>query len=193
MPPNWDSWSKIRVLREGFEAEEVSDGWTIDLDQDLPSTPINGVVASSITTNGDVPASPTATNHSDGILDPDGSAVVQYEEQIRDPSFDTQLLANQADDAAKFEHAVDTQEFLLQQQRQLENLKQKAEAEGDDSRRPKDEDTSNGGYLAKDTEITKKIGPVQINMGGIQADADDMLQRLKVCFAERLRVVVGKT
>jgi dynein light intermediate chain 1 len=29
--------------------------------------------------------------------------------------------------------------------------------------------------------VNEHIGPVQFNMGGIQVDADDMLQRLKVC------------
>ncbi|KAJ2895730.1 hypothetical protein MKZ38_006202 [Zalerion maritima] len=170
VPPNWDSWSKICVLREGFQTDKVSDGWTIDLDQDLPITPANGLVVAS----GAKPRSPTSDG---GIEDKEDSTVVIFEDQIRDPSFDTQLLANQADDAATFEDTIDTQDFLGQQQKALDLLKQKAEAEGDESRRPKDEDSI--GYLSRDTEITKKIGPVQINMGGIQADADDMLQRLK--------------
>ena len=30
VPPNWDSWGKISVLREGFDVEGVSSGWSSD-------------------------------------------------------------------------------------------------------------------------------------------------------------------
>jgi hypothetical protein len=35
---------------------------------------------------------------------------------------------------------------------------------------------------SREARVNEHIGPVQFNMGGIQVDADDMLQRLKVCF-----------
>lgn len=168
VPPNWDSWSKIRVLRDGFDVEKVNEGWSIDVDQVYPPTTVNGAVVAS---NGTVPA--LAPNK---VEDQEGSTVVMYETEIRDPSFDTQLLASQADNAAKYEPTMDTQEFLAEQQKMLDKLKQMAESEGDDSRRPKDDEISG------ETEITGKIGPVRINMGGIQADADDMVQRLKASF-----------
>lgn len=31
VPSGWDSWGKIRVLRDGFDVEGVSTGWSIDL------------------------------------------------------------------------------------------------------------------------------------------------------------------
>ncbi|RUS14848.1 hypothetical protein BC937DRAFT_93239 [Endogone sp. FLAS-F59071] len=31
VPAGWDSWGKIRVLREGFDCEGVSEGWDMDL------------------------------------------------------------------------------------------------------------------------------------------------------------------
>ncbi|KAL8938635.1 MAG: hypothetical protein Q9216_003782 [Gyalolechia sp. 2 TL-2023] len=37
VPPNWDSWGKIRVLREGFDVEGISSGWSIDTQ--LPPKP----------------------------------------------------------------------------------------------------------------------------------------------------------
>ncbi|KAI4167123.1 MAG: hypothetical protein LQ348_007722, partial [Seirophora lacunosa] len=37
VPPNWDSWGKIRVLREGFDVEGISSGWSIDIQ--APATP----------------------------------------------------------------------------------------------------------------------------------------------------------
>ena len=36
--------------------------------------------------------------------------------------------------------------------------------------------------LPDEARVNEHIGPVQFNMGGIQVDADDMLQRLKVRF-----------
>ncbi|KAI7876776.1 dynein light intermediate chain-domain-containing protein [Mucor mucedo] len=32
VPSGWDSWGKIKVLREGFDCESVSDGWDADMD-----------------------------------------------------------------------------------------------------------------------------------------------------------------
>jgi hypothetical protein len=31
VPSGWDSWGKIRVLRDGFDVEGVSAGWSVDL------------------------------------------------------------------------------------------------------------------------------------------------------------------
>jgi hypothetical protein len=42
IPPNWDSWGKIRVLRDGFDVDLVSNGWSIDLDQPFPHPHPNG-------------------------------------------------------------------------------------------------------------------------------------------------------
>lgn len=32
VPPNWDSWAKIRILRGNFEVEELSEKWSVDID-----------------------------------------------------------------------------------------------------------------------------------------------------------------
>ncbi|OAA60249.1 dynein light intermediate chain [Niveomyces insectorum RCEF 264] len=37
VPSNWDSWTKILVVREGFEVEKVSTGWSKDLQRPFPS------------------------------------------------------------------------------------------------------------------------------------------------------------
>lgn len=34
VPAGWDSWGKIRVLREGFDCEGASTEWDDDLDED---------------------------------------------------------------------------------------------------------------------------------------------------------------
>ncbi|KAI9247052.1 dynein light intermediate chain-domain-containing protein [Sporodiniella umbellata] len=32
VPSGWDSWGKLKVLREGFDCEAVNDGWNADMD-----------------------------------------------------------------------------------------------------------------------------------------------------------------
>jgi dynein light intermediate chain 1 len=32
VPSGWDSWGKIRILREGFDCDHVSEGWDADMD-----------------------------------------------------------------------------------------------------------------------------------------------------------------
>ena len=36
VPSNWDSWTKILVVREGFEVDKVSEGWSMDLQRPFP-------------------------------------------------------------------------------------------------------------------------------------------------------------
>ena len=45
VPPNWDSWGKIRVLRDGFDVEQVSEGWSIDIAQGDDEDSAHGAVA----------------------------------------------------------------------------------------------------------------------------------------------------
>ena len=95
-----------------------------------------------------------------------------YEEQVRDTSLDTLQLAQGNRDTSQLEVAsVDTQAFLAQQLERLE-LQKKA-----DDKAGKENTFAHG---ASDEMISDHIGPVQFNMGGIQVDADDMVQRLKV-------------
>lgn len=162
VPPNWDSWSKIRVLRDGFDVETVSNGWSIDLDQPFPSPKANGVTG--IYHETDV--------ESDGITEVEGSAVVYYEEQVRDTSLDALQIAQGNQDTSQLEvPSVDTQAFLANQ---LERLEQQKKA---DEKTGKENTFAQG---SSDDMISDHIGPVQFNMGGIQVDADDMVQRLKV-------------
>jgi hypothetical protein len=47
--------------------------------------------------------------------------------------------------------------------------------------------------LGDEARVNEHIGPVQFNMGGIQVDADDMLQRLKVSTAALVFVILSLT
>lgn len=84
IPPNWDSWGKIRVLREGFDVEGVSTGWSFDIQLPSPSTttenlePQNGIVNGETHREDSEPNSPTI----------EGSVLPQYEETIKDPQKD---------------------------------------------------------------------------------------------------------
>ncbi|KAL7621515.1 hypothetical protein AAE478_008839 [Parahypoxylon ruwenzoriense] len=161
VPPNWDSWGKIRVLRDGFDVETVSEGWSIDLDQPFPMTGSDGLNEANYLTNGEM----------NGTAEPEGSSLVQYEEQVQDTSLDALQLAQGNKDTNRLEvPSVDTQAFLANQLERLEQHKKADEKAG------KEHSFAQG---ATDDMISDHIGPVQFNMGGIQVDADDMVQRLK--------------
>lgn len=181
VPPNWDSWGKIRVLREGFDVELVSNGWSIDLDQPLPGPAVNGAE------NGSTPNGDSHGETSEETSDPEGSTVVLYESSVQDPAMDALALASQNSHSTKVEvETTDTQAFLAEQLQYLEVLKQKRDAAAQDSRKGarKTDDSESGvftaGLRSGEGRVNEHIGPVQFNMGGIQVDADDMVQRLKV-------------
>lgn len=156
--PNWDSWGKIRVLRDGFDVEAVSNGWAVDLDQAFPTAKSNGLLSLENTTT-------NAADNEDSVVD-------MYESEVQDSSLDALQMAQNLQDTSKLEvPSVDTQAFLAQQ---MERLDQQKKA---DDKTGKDNSFAQG---VSDDMISDHIGPVQFNMGGIQVDADDMVQRLKV-------------
>ncbi|KAI0475986.1 dynein light intermediate chain-domain-containing protein [Xylariaceae sp. FL0804] len=166
VPPNWDSWGKIRVLRDGFDVESVSEGWSIDLDQPFPMNQPNGVDK-----NG---ADPEVLGDTNGVAEPEGSVVATYEEQVQDSSLDALQLAQGNRDTTNLEiPSVDTQAFLSNQ---IERLDQQKKIDEKGGKETKDNSFA---QAATDDMISDHIGPVQFNMGGIQVDADDMVQRLK--------------
>lgn len=127
------------------------------------------------------------------------SAVHSFEERIRDPSLDALQATNAENDGHKLEvSSLDTQAFLAIQLEVLEKMRQGAEdSDGMGSSRQirgrNDEMSMSGGDEAGvDARVNEHIGPVQFNMGGIQVDADDMLQRLKVCVLLSSYRVSGK-
>lgn len=147
VPPHWDSWGKIRVLREGFDVEGINSGWGVDI------------------------SSPPAEAESEG------GAVEVYEDVIKDSKrSDSEGLALLNKNGAKGIEvsAVDTQDFLAIQ---LESLEAKA-AEEKTARGGKEDKNipSNG----SGERVIEHVGPVQFNVGGIQVDAENMLERLKV-------------
>ncbi|KAI0998006.1 hypothetical protein K3495_g10183 [Podosphaera aphanis] len=172
IPPNWDSWGKIRVLSDGFEVEAVNDGWSLDIEEEN----ISSSDEKSVKNTPDEGSEPQRS----------GGAVDAFEKVIRDPSIDSlQVTTTEVNGLDLEVSSQETQEFLAAQLEILEKNKAILETHsGDDGRlthswqSPHDtHDTSN--YRGEGTRVNEHIGPVQFNMGGIHVDADNMIQQLK--------------
>lgn len=89
---------------------------------------------------------------------------------------------------------TDTQTFLSQQHKVLDMYRAKNEDSREDSRARNVKKISDDSYglngRAAEPKVLEHIGPVQFNMGGIQVDADDMVQRLMVSLACPLPAVL---
>ncbi|PSR87261.1 dynein light intermediate chain-domain-containing protein [Coniella lustricola] len=176
VPPNWDSWSKIRVLREGFDVEVISEGWSIDLVTKFPPPGRDPENAANAAANG-------VEYDADGYEITPGSAVTKYEESIRNPTHDALHMAGRDTHATTLEvETQDTQLFLEARSKQLEAHKQKMEEEDREragvkaqlkDKKARDDEEE------KTANVSDHIGPVQFNVGGIQVDADDMMKRLQ--------------
>jgi len=173
VPSNWDSWGKIRVLGERFDVEQLSDLWSSDL-HTIPESPLK------------MPT--TERKHEEAEDDPEVDAITNYEGFIRNPARRNFYAFNHV--ASMQENTVEcisTQEFLATQVRVLEALKEEdlRTHDGEDrSRRYTPRVPSNKSYPTK--TLSEHIGPVQLNMGGIKVDVEDMLKSLKEREAERI-------
>ena len=179
IPPNWDSWGKIRVLREGFDVEGVSNEWSLEI-QPSPSQQ-NGNsdpglnAKASLSSNGDTRLS---------ALNSPG-AIATYESMIKNPK-GSEALETHSRSLNGLEVEVPTiQEFLATQSESIERLKSEEEQRQDQDIRNATSSLSygrsyeDGEVMDERSRVNEHIGPVQFNMGGIQVDAEDMLKRLK--------------
>jgi dynein light intermediate chain 1 len=176
IPPNWDSWGKIRILREGFELEAVGDAWSVEI-----QSPAEELPALDPKTR-DAPKRESETD----------SAVAMFETAFPDPALDRSSYRPITDLEAEVT-APDTQTFLAQQAAILEQLR--AEDEKADRRTRKgapaptggvhgDIDDNNAGGVAN-AQMAEHIGPYQINVGGIQVDAEEVTRRIREREASR--------
>lgn len=153
VPPNWDSWGKIRVLRDGFDVEQLSNAWSADIAQDRDD----------------------AGGSSNG-------AVVVYEETIQDPRTISaaSLAANVAGSEIEVK-SLDPQDFLASQLEALEKIRKNGTTASDGSvkKTPLQMDNGEESGMVSDGRVNEHIGPIQFNMGGIQVDAEDMVRRLQ--------------
>ena len=171
IPPNWDSWGKIRVLREGFDVEGTSRGWSIDIQPgSLPR------MESSATGKGPMP---TASSRSGK----EGHVLPKYEDFIK-----VQCINGDPDPAAPSQgvevETVNTQDFLARQMEIMERLKAEEEKsqEAKESGAPSDRPLvgkGSGPVGDRPSLVDEHIGPVQFNFGGIQVDPDVRSKRPK--------------
>jgi dynein light intermediate chain 1 len=163
--PGWDSWGKIRILRDNFEIEKTSECWAADI------------------------ADPN------GSVEHSGGTVAAYEDTVSNPHSTTTPTADRVNQVDGPEVTVTPhQEFLGHMLELLEKEKSKAKAapslHGARSTSHEARTASTPGAsedkAADDGALTEQIGPVQFNMGGIQMDVEEGLQRLKVSVAARV-------
>ncbi|KAL2353048.1 dynein [Cryomyces antarcticus] len=183
VPPNWDSWGKIRVLREGFDVEGVSKAWSMEIQ------PTRATEISEGVTDGEQ-NDPVVYAHGVDSKDKEGSAVAIYEDTIRDPDRDSSLAqALRLKNPGIEVETMDNQKFLAEQLERLESYRAEDEAEkkGREARRAASGSSSLYSGLVEESGRTVHdyIGPVHFNIGGIQVDADDELKRLKDRAARR--------
>lgn len=180
VPPNWDSWAKIRILREGFDVEGVSERWSVDIDIPRHMRPTNGQVQTP--TDGDGQAneapspSPVIEESQDGP-----SATSIYEDTIRNPETDFPLSSMSKQSNGIEVTSKDPQAFLAEQVSILEQLRREDENEAALKAARKDNDPAGRNWVDDASGVVEEhIGPVQFNMGGIQVNADEMVKRLQV-------------
>ena len=119
VPPNWDSWAKIRILRSHFPVEEVSEKWSVDIDlprssASAPSPPPDDSPAAAPSEQ-EAPKTPPSEDE-----DPT-SATSLFEKEIRNPedySQPTTFLANGIEVTS-----MDPQAFLTEQVHVLDQLR----------------------------------------------------------------------
>ena len=174
IPPNWDSWGKIRVLREGFDVEGISKGWSLAIQ--TPATHIPN-------SNSNASKTDQVVNH--GFSSKEGLEPLRaYEETIQDPK-KYSTSTGQSNLGRRFDIQVaSTQEFLANQLEAIERLKVDEE-QGQTGRHRSINSSSSVDQqdrtmsTVEGGRVNEHIGPVQFNMGGIQVDAEDVLKRLK--------------
>jgi dynein light intermediate chain 1 len=183
VPPNWDSWAKIRILREGFDVEGVSERWSVDIEIPRHMRIANGQVPAPTPAetdgeaNGEPEPSPMVDDEQDGP-----SATSIYEDTIRNPENDYPLSSLSKQSNGVEVTSKDPQAFLTDQVSVLEQLRREDENEAAMKAARKESDTPAIRTYMDDASgvVEEHIGPVQFNMGGIQVNADEMVKRLQV-------------
>lgn len=180
VPPNWDSWAKIRILRGNFEVEEISQKWSVDIDVPAGPTQRNGEPAD----DEQISAVDTASSTSD--REDEDSATVIYEAEIRNPASDS-ITSDPSKEGNGIEvTSIDPQLFLKEELQVLDLLRQEDDKDAALKAARKETDPSARNVFTASTSgddtsgiVEEHIGPVQFNMGGIHVNADEMVKRLQ--------------
>ena len=185
VPPNWDSWGKIRILREGFELETVGDAWSVEI-QDRPEE-----VDKFDATNAE-----DREQETNGAT-PSESAVGIFESAFPDPELDRNAYKAVINPDAEVS-TPDTQKFLAQQQKVIEQLKVEDDKAGKRSRKAAPTPLGGASGVLDDRnksseQMEEHVGHYQLNVGGIQVDAEEETRRLREREANRSRGDVSPT
>lgn len=178
VPPNWDSWAKIRILRDGFDVEGVSNQWEVDIEIPRHMRPTNGQAPQTDDQeNGETVPSPTSEDTQEGP-----SATSVYEDTIRNPESDYPLSSLSKPSNGVEVTSKDAQKFLEDQVDVLEQLQKEDASEAAAKAARKESDAPVMRTYSEEASgvVEEHIGPVQFNMGGIQVNADEMVKRLQV-------------
>ena len=178
IPPNWDSWGKIRVLREGFDVEGISNGWSSAIQVPVTHAPHTNSGSGLEIDERKNQGSLSKEVHESGLL-------LAYEEMIQDQKNHSLASGQNASTRCLDIEVVSTQEFLVNQMEAIERMK----VEEEQNQTSRDRSINSGssapsqdhasGIVEEGGRVNEHIGPVQFNMGGIQVDAEDVLKRLK--------------
>lgn len=166
VPPNWDSFGKIRVLRDGFDVEKVSALWAKDLNLEQSYASNSNEMSVS-----DSKASEEAAKEGETVLSIFSSTI---SDPFRDRSRQPASSRNDIEVSAPSHQA-----FLASQSEVIERLKAEEADSGLSSTRDTSRSTTATAGTGTTDRMNDQIGPVQVNMGGIQVDAGDVLRRLK--------------
>ena len=171
VPPNWDSWGKIRILKEGFEIETIAKAWSIEIHEEPEQDFSSSVVSANL--NGEPEID-------------DNSAVSIFEASLPNPMNGRRAIISSADESEVT--VPDTQTFLAAQLQFLDKLRledqQSGRRSGPGDRRVAAANISSSVRSDSPARRTKMnmeetIGPYQINVGGIQVDAEEVTRRLR--------------
>ena len=197
VPPNWDSWGKIRILKEGFDPEAVGDAWSVEIQAppeekfDLSLKPILSMPPQ------DEPVTAENSDASD-------SAVQLYESTLRPsntslPQFQPRLGSDSPTSVPS------VQEFLQSAYDVLEKLKSEDEKAERKSRKGAPAPTGSGAVGSIDSfvedgsskgvsnpRMAEHIGPYQINVNGIDFDAEEATRRLRERESDRQNAAAGR-
>lgn len=179
IPPNWDSWGKIRVIREGFDVEGTSEAWSeaIHAATNARNVQRNHPVKNGTATQTRSAELPVEDAHWEKVLG-------AFNEAIKDPTPENPNISATKLSTDVQVRAANMQDFLSRQAENIERLRQeeeKAQASGGDGQRGTNGRMHGGMNDNFDTmnQVNEHIGPVKFNVGGIQVDAEDMLKSLR--------------
>ena len=158
IPPNWDSWGKIKVLREGFDIEGISKNWSLEIQY-----------ADDSEKNGYQPRIGS------------GDVVKSWEEIVKDPATTSSILPSSNPEGGLETQTIAMQAFLTKQMETIERFKleEDGSAAKGIGKTSSADSASDITTIDESSRVKEYVGPIQFNMGGINLDAEDMLNHIK--------------